>query len=251
MNRKQLLAGAGLCAAIVWAVFAAGGLRLSSDAAGTTSQTVGNALAAQPFAAGDAGQPADAGSAVQPQPQAAQHNLAAQPAATTPPTAVSATATTVAGTAEAGEAAETPEADEAAETPEAAEAAETPEAAEAMEAPEAAGATETPEAGEAADQGGDEIEPGGTDNENDTETEDNGAVDTPAPAAQARITQQQAEQTVLAAHRGTTVAKTELDEEDGTVIYKVKLSDDTKVKVNAVTGAILSTDTPESDESDH
>jgi hypothetical protein len=245
MNRKQLLAGAGLCVVILWAVFAAGGVRLGSSAAGVpgaTSQTADGALAAQPLApdqlaAAAAQQPSNAGVAVQAQaqPEAAQRNLAAQPAQ---PTAVPAApaATATAGTSAPGEAAETPEAGEAAETP---------------EPTEVAGA---PEPGESADHDGDKVEQGetgGTDTDNDAEQADHETADAQALAAQARITQQQAEQTVLAAHPGTTVVKTELDEKDGTVIYKVKLSNDTKVKVNAITGAILSTDTPDNDGSDH
>ncbi len=261
MNRKQLLAGAGLCVVIVWALFAAGGVRLGSGAApapGTTQQTAGSALAAQPIAgsrlaAGAAAHPADTGRAEQAQlqPGAAQNNVAAQPTAAAPPTAGApiAAPTQVAATPEADDAGEAAEAAETPEADEAAEAAETPEAAEAAETPEPTEVAGTPAPGEDADHDGDKVEQGTTDapdTDNDTETADDQA-DAQALAAQARITQQQAEQTALTANRGTTVVKTELDEKDGTVIYKIKLSNGTKVKVNAITGAILSTDTPESD----
>ena len=259
MNRKQLLAGAAVCVVILWAVFAAGGVRLGSDAApapGTTAQTAGSALAAQPLVAGAAGQPANAGVAVlaQSQPAVAQGNAVAQPTAPTQPTALPATATppALAAPATSDEDAETPEAGETAETPEPGEAAETPEAAEAAETPEAAETAETPEPGKAAEHDGDKVEQGatgGADSDNDSEDQDHDSADGQALAAQARITQQQAEQAALAANRGTTVVKTELDEKDGTVLYKVKLSNGAKVKVNAVTGAILSTDPPESDDS--
>ncbi|HET7078338.1 MAG TPA: PepSY domain-containing protein [Chloroflexia bacterium] len=247
MNRKQLLSGAAVCVIILWAVFAAGGVRLGSDAApapGTTAQTAGSVPAAQPLVAGAARQPANAGVAVQAQPAVAQGNLAAQPTVA-PPTAVPATATPTAVAAPAGT-------DEDAETPEAGEAAETPEAAETAETPEAMEAAETPEPGEDADHDGDKVEQGatgGADSDNDGEDQDHDSADGQALAAQARITQQQAEQAALAANRGTTVVETELDEKDGTVLYKVKLSNGAKVKVNAVTGAILSTDPPESDDS--
>ena len=67
-------------------------------------------------------------------------------------------------------------------------------------------------------------------------------------AKQATITEQQARATVLAANPGATVVEVELDDEDGTVVYDVELSNGVDVEVNAQTGAITSTEQAEGDD---
>lgn len=68
------------------------------------------------------------------------------------------------------------------------------------------------------------------------------AAEAQALAAQATITKQQAEQTALAANPGTTVVKSELDDENGAVVYSVELSNGSDVHVDAKSGSILTTD---------
>lgn len=79
------------------------------------------------------------------------------------------------------------------------------------------------------------------------ETTTSEAADAQALASQAKITQQQAEQTALAANSGATVTHSSLGDENGTVVYDVELSNGSDVKVNAQTGAIISTDLAGSD----
>jgi uncharacterized membrane protein YkoI len=56
------------------------------------------------------------------------------------------------------------------------------------------------------------------------------------------ITADQAQATALAANPGTTTVKTELDDENGKLIYSVELNNGLEVKVDAMTGAILSSE---------
>ncbi len=79
------------------------------------------------------------------------------------------------------------------------------------------------------------------------ETTASEAADAVALAFQAKITQQQAEQTALAANAGTTVTHSSLGDENGTVAYDVELNNGSDVKVNAQTGTIISTDLAGSD----
>jgi uncharacterized membrane protein YkoI len=60
--------------------------------------------------------------------------------------------------------------------------------------------------------------------------------------AKATITSAQAEAAALAANPGTTVVKTELDNENGVLVYSVELSNGTDVKVDAGNGSILHTE---------
>jgi uncharacterized membrane protein YkoI len=56
------------------------------------------------------------------------------------------------------------------------------------------------------------------------------------------ITADQAQAAALAANPGTTAVKTELDDENGKLIYSVELNNGLDVKVDAMTGAILSSE---------
>jgi uncharacterized membrane protein YkoI len=58
----------------------------------------------------------------------------------------------------------------------------------------------------------------------------------------ATISAADAEAAALAANPGTTVVKTELDNENGALVYSVELSNGADVKVDAGNGAILHTD---------
>jgi uncharacterized membrane protein YkoI len=69
------------------------------------------------------------------------------------------------------------------------------------------------------------------------------ADESAALAAQAKITSEEAQTTALSANPGTTVAKAELDNENGTLVYSVELSNGSEVKVDAGTGTILHTET--------
>lgn len=71
---------------------------------------------------------------------------------------------------------------------------------------------------------------------------DNEAADAAALAGKAAISEQQARATALAANPGTTVTQISLDDENGTVVYSVALSNGVEVKVNAQSGQIVATD---------
>jgi len=58
----------------------------------------------------------------------------------------------------------------------------------------------------------------------------------------ATITSAQAEAAALAANPGTTVVKTELDNENGVLVYSVELSNGMDVKVDAGSGRVLQTE---------
>ena len=62
-----------------------------------------------------------------------------------------------------------------------------------------------------------------------------------APSGTPAITAEQAQAAALAAHPGT-VVKTELDDENGQLIYSVELDGGVDVKVDAMTGAVLGTE---------
>ncbi len=114
------------------------------------------------------------------------------------------------------------------------QAAEPTEVAGTPEATEVVGANEPAEANEPAGQS-EASKP----NEPAGQSE---AAEAASLQSQATITQQQAEATALAANPGTTVVKTQLGDENGTVLYSVELSNGNDVKVNAKTGTITATD---------
>jgi uncharacterized membrane protein YkoI len=60
--------------------------------------------------------------------------------------------------------------------------------------------------------------------------------------SKATITSTQAEAAALAVNPGTTVVKTELDNENGVLVYSVELSNGMDVKVDAGTGTVLHTE---------
>ena len=68
------------------------------------------------------------------------------------------------------------------------------------------------------------------------------ADESAALAGQATISSEQAQAAALAANPGVLVVKVELDNENGTLVYSVELSNGSDVKVDAGNGAILHTD---------
>ena len=62
-----------------------------------------------------------------------------------------------------------------------------------------------------------------------------------APLGAPTITAEQAQTAALAAHSGT-VLKTELDDENGQLVYSVEFSGGVDVKVDAMTGSVLGTE---------
>jgi uncharacterized membrane protein YkoI len=73
------------------------------------------------------------------------------------------------------------------------------------------------------------------------------ADETAALQAMATINSAEAEAAALAANPGTTIVKTELDDENGTLVYSVELSNGMDVKVDAGNGDILCTEQAGSD----
>jgi uncharacterized membrane protein YkoI len=75
------------------------------------------------------------------------------------------------------------------------------------------------------------------------QSEGNDAAESAALASQAKITADQANAAALAQFAGGTVKKTELESENGTVVYGIKLTDSAgkqqDVKVDATTGKVL------------
>ena len=61
--------------------------------------------------------------------------------------------------------------------------------------------------------------------------------------SQASISAADAEAAALAANPGTSVVQTELDDENGSVVYSVELDNGSDVKVDAANGSIVATET--------
>jgi len=68
------------------------------------------------------------------------------------------------------------------------------------------------------------------------------ADETAALQSKATISAAQAEAAALAANPGTTVVKTELDNENGVLVYSVELSNGMDIKVDASNGKVLHTE---------
>jgi hypothetical protein len=66
-------------------------------------------------------------------------------------------------------------------------------------------------------------------------------------ASQAAITPEQAQAAALAANPGASVAGVDQDEENGALVYEVKLDNGLEVQVDASSGAILGADQEEAD----
>jgi uncharacterized membrane protein YkoI len=69
-----------------------------------------------------------------------------------------------------------------------------------------------------------------------------GNVQDSAPTGTPAITTEQAQAAALAVHSGT-VLKTELDDENGKLVYSVQFEGDVEVKVDAMSGSVVSTET--------
>jgi uncharacterized membrane protein YkoI len=114
------------------------------------------------------------------------------------------------------------------------------------EAPEAASEAETSdEALGAADAGPDVREPSYTGSIAISPDQNSGLSESDEAAvlqAKAVITPAEAESAALAANAGANVVKTELDNENGALVYSVELSSGADVKVDAGSGTILHTD---------
>jgi uncharacterized membrane protein YkoI len=114
------------------------------------------------------------------------------------------------------------------------------------ESPE--GAAEAEAAGEAAvgvDNGPDQQQPAYAGSVTVSPDQFSGASEADEAAAlagRAVITSSQAESAALGANPGASVVKTELDNENGVVVYSVELSNGADVKVDAGNGSILHTD---------
>jgi uncharacterized membrane protein YkoI len=74
-----------------------------------------------------------------------------------------------------------------------------------------------------------------------------GGADQAALAAQAKVTQQQAEATALGAVAGATIDHSRLGQENGTIFWDVDFTDGGGVKVDATTGAVIATEAAGSD----
>lgn len=91
----------------------------------------------------------------------------------------------------------------------------------------------------------------GDQNELDDQNQDLSEADEAAALqANATITAVEAEAAALAANPGATVIKTELDNENGALVYSVELSNGNDVKVDAGTATILHTDAGGQDSED-
>ena len=94
-------------------------------------------------------------------------------------------------------------------------------------------------------QCGDQVEDGQPDGAEGSETAEptvNEADEATALQGQATISAADAESAALAANPGTSVVKSELDDENGTVVYSVELSNGADVKVDAGNGSFLTTE---------
>ena len=123
----------------------------------------------------------------------------------------------------------------------------------------------TPDTDSVDQQCGEQVEDGLPDGEENSSNESDSAVQDPAYTgsiaiaqnqddslsesqesaalqAQATITASEAENAALNANPGTTVVKSELDNENGTLVYSVELSSGMDVKVDAGNGSILFSD---------
>jgi len=75
--------------------------------------------------------------------------------------------------------------------------------------------------------------------------ETDGETDQSALQTQAKITVEAAQQAALAAHAGGTILTSDLDEENGALVYSVEFADGLEVKVDAMTGVVLRTENGE------
>jgi uncharacterized membrane protein YkoI len=94
-------------------------------------------------------------------------------------------------------------------------------------------------------QCGEQVEdgqPDGAEGSEAAEPAGNEANESAALQGKAAISAAEAESAVLAANPGASVIKTELDDENGTVVYSVELSNGADVKVDAANGTILTTE---------
>jgi uncharacterized membrane protein YkoI len=120
--------------------------------------------------------------------------------------------------------------------------------------------TEAPDPDNVEEQVGDQNEADTAEQGSSTEVED--SADTPesksqdaagsdnetdqsALQSQTTITVEQAQQAALAENAGGTILKTDLDDENGALVYSVEFTGGFEVKVDAMTGTILRTESGE------
>ena len=117
------------------------------------------------------------------------------------------------------------------------------EAAGAVEPTEAAGTGGTGETGGGPEQHSPTYTGSITVTESATGANLSETAEAAALASQAKITADQANAAAVAANPGATVEKTDLGDENGSLIYSVELSNGSEVKVDAGNAKILPTDT--------
>ncbi len=227
MTSKRVIAGAAIVAVLTIGGFVAGGINQSTTSAQVRTATTATQSARQNgvltmkslSAANQSASKAEASSANKLVTNSVTQQNQAQPAQAVGPT----------------------------------EMAEPTEVGQTLEPTEVAG---TPEPTKVAGNDGDNVQQGdqngpdtGATDEADSPQENSAseAADAQALAPQASITQQQAEQAALSANPGTAVLNSSLGDENGTVVYDVELNNGSDVKVNAQSGAIISTDVAGSD----
>lgn len=118
-----------------------------------------------------------------------------------------------------------------------------------VEAPESAstesGSVESSAENSAADPGPDQQSPSYAGSITLSSSQDSGLSESEEATAlqsQAKISASEAEAAALAANPGTKVTKSEIDNENGALVYSVELSNGSDVKVDAGTGQVLYTD---------
>ena len=117
------------------------------------------------------------------------------------------------------------------------------EAAAAVEPTEAPGTGGVAETGGGTDQKSPSYSGSITVTDSVTRTNLSESAEAAAMVSQAKITADQANAAALAANPGTTVVKTDLGDENGSLVYGVELSNGSEVKVDAGNAKILATDT--------
>ena len=93
------------------------------------------------------------------------------------------------------------------------------------------------------EQCGDQNEDDGAEEAEAADSAASEADEAAALQGQATISAADAEAAALAANPGTSVVQTELDDENGSVVYSVELDNGSDVKVDAANGTIVATET--------
>lgn len=81
-------------------------------------------------------------------------------------------------------------------------------------------------------------------NGNDVETNDDASSKVTLPV---KVSEDQARQTALAANPGATVSESDLEQHGTTVAYEISLSNGVELKIDAATGAVMSSNQDKAD----